>query len=34
VSVGDGPVELVLVALIVAMVTYLATTKADVQQPH
>jgi uncharacterized membrane-anchored protein len=33
-GIGDGPVELVLVALIVAMVAYLATTKADVQQPR
>lgn len=32
-GVGDGPVELVLGVLIVALVAYLATTRADVQQP-
>jgi uncharacterized membrane-anchored protein len=31
-GIGDGPVELVLGALIVALVAYLATTGADVQQ--
>jgi uncharacterized membrane-anchored protein len=32
-GLGDGPVELVLGILIVALVAYLATTRADVQQP-
>lgn len=32
-GVGDGPVELVLGVLILVLVAYLATTRADVQQP-
>ncbi|MER5917462.1 hypothetical protein ABT124_45900 [Streptomyces sp. NPDC001982] len=33
-GLGDGPVALVLLALIVLMVAYLAVTKADVQRVH
>ncbi|MEU7408518.1 hypothetical protein AB0B40_04165 [Streptomyces sp. NPDC042638] len=33
-GLGDGPVALVLLALIVLVVAYLAVTKVDVQRPH